>query len=81
MEKQMFTVKEVAARTGLSERTVIRLFEREPGVLIIERAEERFKRRYRTIRIPRWVFERVYRRLTSCSMSRPPAHQGDPAVL
>jgi transcriptional regulator GlxA family with amidase domain len=80
MEKLVLTVREVAVRTGLSDRTVIRLFEKEPGVLIIERAEERFKRRYRTIRIPLRVFERVYRRLT-CSTSRSPERQADPAAL
>src|ERR1700686_2149491 len=42
---------------GLSARTVIRLFEQESGVLIRERPETMHKRRYRSIRIPRGVYE------------------------
>lgn len=49
---------------GLSKSTIIRLFEKEPGTLIIERPETMHKQRHRTIRIPRAVFERVLRRLT-----------------
>ena len=54
-----YSVKEVAALTGLSERTIIRLFEHEPGVIILERPGQLHKRRYRTIRIPRAVYLRV----------------------
>jgi transcriptional regulator GlxA family with amidase domain len=58
-----YTVSEVAALMGLSRQTVIRLFEREPGVLIIKYPEKMHKRGRRTIRIPRDVFERVIRSL------------------
>ena len=62
--KEAYTVGEVAALTGLSKQTVTRMFEREKGVLILERPEEMHKRRYRSIRIPRAVYERVANRLT-----------------
>jgi len=57
-------VTEVAALTGFSRRTVIRMFERERGVLILGRPESMHKRRYRSIRIPRAVYGRVIGRLT-----------------
>jgi hypothetical protein len=47
---------------NLSADTVRRLFEREPGVLVIERATSR-ARRYRTLRIPESVAQRVHRRM------------------
>jgi len=40
---------EVAVLTGYSRATVTALFEKEPGVLVIERPEARIKRRYRSI--------------------------------
>ena len=49
---------------NLSADTVRRLFEREPGVLVIERAQKR-ARRYRTLRIPESVAQRVHRQLTN----------------
>jgi transcriptional regulator GlxA family with amidase domain len=59
-----YSVAEVAALTGLSRRTVTRLFENEQGVIILERPEKLHKRSYRSIRIPRHVYERVIRRMT-----------------
>ena len=64
MEKQVYTVKEVAAMTGFSHTTIIRMFEKEPGVLIVKRPETVRKRGYRNFRIPRPVYERVIRRIT-----------------
>ena len=46
-----FTPDELSEIWSLSADTVRRLFEREPGVLIIERSKSR-ARRYRTLRIP-----------------------------
>jgi hypothetical protein len=40
------------------------MFEREPGVLVIARPEAMHKRKYRSIRIPHHVYERVVRRIT-----------------
>jgi AraC-like DNA-binding protein len=63
-EQRPYTIAEVAAMTGFSKQTVTRLFEKEPGVLILERPDQKHKRRYRSIRIPRSVYERVIRRST-----------------
>lgn len=58
-----YTIGEVATLTGFSVRTITRWFQNEPGVLVIERAERLHKRRYRSIRIPRAVYQRVMDRL------------------
>jgi hypothetical protein len=63
MDKPAYTVREVAALTGFSRQTVTRLFENEAGVLAIKRPEEMHKRSYRSIRIPRAVYERIVRRI------------------
>lgn len=41
-----------------------RMFQLERGVLILGRPESMDKRRYRSIRIPRAVYERVLDRIT-----------------
>ena len=63
MKQEVYTVAEVAELTGFSRSTVTRMFEREKGVLILARPESLHKRSYRSIRIPRAVYERVVRRL------------------
>ena len=63
-EKHVYTVAEVAALTGYSRQTITRMFEREKGVLIVDRRETMHKKRYRSIRIPHHVYERVIRRIT-----------------
>ena len=55
----MLTVAEVAALTGFSRQTITRMFQAEPGVLVTKRASGNHKQRYRSIRIPRAVCERV----------------------
>ena len=62
-EEMLYTVSEVCKLTGLSIQTVIRLFERERGVLVLHK-EKRGKRRYRSFRIPRPVFRRVVSKWT-----------------
>lgn len=57
-----YTVAEIAANWSLSTDTVTRLFEHEPGVLVIGDPAPRHKRRYLTLRIPESVVERVHRR-------------------
>jgi hypothetical protein len=64
LDKPALTVADVAALTGMSKQTVIRLFEKERGVLILGRPESLHKRRYRSIRIPRVVYDRVIGRLS-----------------
>ena len=63
--KAALTVAEVAELTGFSRQTVTRMFEDEAGVLVISRPEAMHKRSYRSIRIPRAVYERVVRRVTN----------------
>jgi hypothetical protein len=57
-----YSVAEVSAMTGLSARVITKLFETEPGVIVYEVPNPRRTRKhYRSIRIPRRVFERVMR--------------------
>ncbi len=65
VSERHYSPAEIAGLWGLSVDTVRRLFENEPGVLVFEppRAYGR-RRRYRTLRIPESVAERVYRRLS-----------------
>ena len=63
-EKAILTIAEVAMLMGLSRSTVTRLFEKERGVLVLERPELMHKRRCRSIRIHRAVYERVIGDLT-----------------
>lgn len=58
-----FTVAEIAQAWKLSPDKVRRLFENEPGVLVLENPGAFSRRRYRTLRITESVAERVYRRL------------------
>jgi hypothetical protein len=48
---------------GFSQPTVIRMFEKEPGVLIVKHPETMRKHRYLSMRIPRAVYERVIKRI------------------
>lgn len=60
MNEQFRTVAEVAEMLGLSKDTVRRLFADEPGVIDLGRHEPtRGKRRYRVLRIPSNVINRV----------------------
>jgi methylphosphotriester-DNA--protein-cysteine methyltransferase len=65
-----YSLDELAALWNVSADTVRRLFERESGVLVIERARSRNARRYRTLRIPESVAERVHRRLSNPPVTR-----------
>jgi len=62
--KQTFPVADVAVLLGFHRSTVIRLFEKEPGVLILLRPATMHKRRRRMIRIPRAVYLRVRAKLS-----------------
>lgn len=63
-EKPAYTVAEIAELTGFSRQTITRMFEREKGVLILERPETLHKRGFRSIRVPRAVYERVIRKMS-----------------
>ena len=58
-----YTVSELAELWNLSENTIRRIFENEPGVLKWGSREGRFKRRYTTLRIPETVLLRVHKQL------------------
>jgi hypothetical protein len=63
--EEHFTPAELAGRWKLSADVIRVLFEKEPGVLVIgDQVSSRSKRRYRTMRIPGTVAERVHRRLS-----------------
>ena len=65
-----YSVAEVCEMWSLSPQVIRELFEHEPGVLVVGSEATRTKRRYRTLRIPETVLERVHRRL-----SNPDVHQ------
>ncbi len=58
-----YSVPELAKLWGLSERTIRRMFENEPGVLCWGSSESRYKRGYKTLRVPETVMLRVHRQL------------------
>jgi excisionase family DNA binding protein len=60
MDEKLRTVAEVAEMLGVSTDTVRRLFADEPGVIDFGRHQSmRDKRRYRLLRIPQSVLDRV----------------------
>ena len=64
-QERHYVVAEIAELWSLSPDVVRRIFEREPGVLVLGDHGSRSKRRYHTLRIPESVMERVHRRLSN----------------
>jgi Fic family protein len=62
-EEQYYTVAEAATILKVSKDTATRLFEDESGVLDLGSPEKAHKRRYRVLRIPQAVFNRVIHKL------------------
>ena len=62
------TIAEIAQVRNLSTSTVRRLFENEPGVIVVSKRKPR-KRIYRVLRIPESVERRVFARLTNNGLS------------
>jgi hypothetical protein len=60
-----YSVIEIARLWALSEKTVRRIFESEPGVMHWGTEESLHKRAYRTLRVPETVLHRVHRKLAS----------------
>ena len=58
-----YSIIEISKLWALSQRTVRRIFENEPGVIVWGCPETRRKRGYRTMRVPESVLLRVHRRL------------------
>jgi len=59
MQEQFYTVAEAAEILKVSTDKVTRMFEDEPGVVDLGSPEALHKRRYRVLRIPHSVFNRV----------------------
>ena len=59
MDDELFSVAELAARFKISADKVTRMFEDEAGVLDLGAPEKMHKRRYRILRIPASVVNRV----------------------
>jgi len=64
-QERHYTPAEIAEMWNLSRDVVRRIFEGEPGVLVIGDDGSRSKRRYHTLRIPESVMERVHRKLSN----------------
>jgi transcriptional regulator GlxA family with amidase domain len=62
-----YSAEEIGRLWGLSPRTVRRMFEKEPGILVFGNMGSMKKRRYLTLRIPESVLVRVHRRLRKAS--------------
>ena len=62
-DERFFTPQELADMWKVSVQTVRQVFENEEGVLKIGRDGTRTRRRYKTLRIPESVVERVHTRL------------------
>jgi hypothetical protein len=63
MEEQFYTVAEAAKILKVSRDTITTLFADEPGVVDLGSPERLHKRRYRVLRIPHAVFNRVIHKL------------------
>lgn len=55
---ELLTVKDVAVVMKIGEDAVTRIFAKLPGVIDLGRAETRYKRQYRVLRIPKTVLEK-----------------------
>ena len=64
-DERHFTPQELAETWGVSVQTIRELFKDEEGVLKIGRDGTRMRRRYKTLRIPESVAERVHTRLSA----------------
>jgi len=58
-----YSVSDLVELWGLSEKTIRRIFGTERGVLEWGHGDARFKRAYKTLRIPESVVQRVHRRM------------------
>ena len=63
--KPTLSVNEAAALSGFSRDTISRMFSDAKGVIVLNRPEKLHKRRYRTIKIPRAVYDRVIGRISN----------------
>ena len=59
MQEQFYTVAEAAKILKVSRDTIAKMFSDQPGVVDLGSPERLHKRRYRVLRIPYSVFNRV----------------------
>jgi hypothetical protein len=59
-----YAIAEIAGLWNLSSDAVRKLFQDEPGVLVLGGQGAPHKRRYTTVRVPESVLQRVHRRMT-----------------
>ena len=62
-----YSLEQIGELWGLSTRTVRKMFENEPGIIVFGNTGSLKKRRYLTLRIPESVLLRVHRRLRKAS--------------
>jgi len=62
-----YSIIEISKLWALSQKTVRKIFEDEPGVIQWGTEETRHKRGYRTLRVPETVLLRVHRKLRHAS--------------
>ena len=62
-----YSLEQIGELWGLSTRTVRKMFENEPGIIVFGNTGSLRKRRYLTMRIPESVLLRVHRRLLKAS--------------
>lgn len=65
LSARYYSVKEIADLLNLSPDCVRKLFQDEPGVLVLGDQSSKYKRRYTTLRIPEPVLRRVVRRMSN----------------
>lgn len=63
MFEKHYSINEISDLWGLSQKTVRRIFEHEPGVIELDNSRSRHKRTYVTRRVPESVLRRVHRKL------------------
>lgn len=64
-----YAVVEIAELWNLSRDVVRKIFENEPGVMVLGSDGSRRKRGYRTLRVPESVLERVHHRLCNANLT------------
>lgn len=64
-DEPVYTLRQVGKMLQVSDKTALKLFENATGTIVIESPETMHKRRYRTFRVPRHVYERVVRSLSN----------------
>jgi hypothetical protein len=63
--EQHYTPGELGKMWHLSGDTIRVMFDRVPGILVVDRPEQMHKRGYKSMRIPASVAERVYKAYVS----------------